>query len=160
MKSFGSLVEAAAFFTETVVAVDHAERHAIERGAKTIQKEAKRVIGTYDYGWPELAASTQSDRESKGYPADEPLLRDGTLRDSIQYTVISAKEAEIGSNDKIAVYQELGTSTIPARSFLAGAAAHEAETVAKEVGEVMVLAMIGEKVTADLSVGALPRLKP
>ena len=55
------------------------------------------------------------------------------MRDSIEHKVISDKEAEIGSNSDIAVIQELGTSTIPARSFLAGAAAHEAENVAKEM---------------------------
>jgi hypothetical protein len=37
------------------------------------------------------------------------------LRDSIEHTVKSDCEAEIGSNLDIAVYQELGTGTIPLR---------------------------------------------
>jgi hypothetical protein len=76
-------------------------------------------MGTYDYDWPQLAESTQRERERLGFAANEPLLRTGDLRESIEYTVLPREAAvEIGSNDKIAVYQELGTSRIPPRSFL------------------------------------------
>lgn len=114
-----------------------AQRTAIHVMAQMIQSEAKRVLGTYDYDWPQLAPSTQADRSAKGYPANKPLLRDGTLRDSIQYSVIDDHNAEVGSNLDIAVYQELGTATIPPRSFLAAAAAHKGADAAKVAGKIV-----------------------
>ena len=35
--------------------VQHAREKALEVGAQIIQKEARRVLGTYDYGWEQLA---------------------------------------------------------------------------------------------------------
>jgi hypothetical protein len=139
-----SIGDFAKFVTAEIVAkrLPAAQAVALEIGAKIIQAEAKRVIGTYDYGWPQLAESTQADREAEGFPANEPLLRTGEMRDSIEYTVhADVGEADIGSNSDIAVWQELGTSNIPPRPFLAGAAAHKGDEVAKLIGEVMVAAM-------------------
>lgn len=83
---------------------------------------ARTAIGTYAYGWPQLAASTQADRVRQGYAANEPLLRRGDLRGSIGHmAALSAEGAEglVYSTDVVAVYQELGTSRgIPPRSFL------------------------------------------
>jgi hypothetical protein len=50
------------------------------------------------------------------FPTPKPLLRTGEMRDSIEYVVA------VGSDLDVAVYQELGTSRIPPRSFLASAA--------------------------------------
>ena len=47
-----SILEFAALAGEMIVAVDHKKHESLEHGAKIIEKEAKRVIGTYDYGWP------------------------------------------------------------------------------------------------------------
>ena len=66
--------------------VEHAKEEALEIGAKAIQHEAKRVIGTYSFDWPQLAPSTQADREKQGYAANEPLFRTGQMRNSIEYT--------------------------------------------------------------------------
>lgn len=89
---------------------------------KAAEGVAKQAIGTYEFGWPQLAASTQADREAKGYPANEPLLREGELRASIEsQTELTPYGAEgvVGSASMIAVYQEMGTSRgIPPRSFL------------------------------------------
>jgi phage gpG-like protein len=115
---------------------------ALEEGAQVIEDEAKRVIGTYDYDWPQLAPSTQEERTKQGFPANEPLLRTGELRDSIEHTIVSDHEAQIGSNLDIAVYQELGTRTIPPRSFLAQAAAHKEEDVGEKVGRHMIKAIL------------------
>jgi hypothetical protein len=49
-----------------------AEREILKITAQTVENEAKRVIGTYDYDWPQLAASTQAQRVRKGFPANEP----------------------------------------------------------------------------------------
>jgi integrase len=82
----------------------------------TFAAEAKRVIGTYDYGWPSLAASTLAKKS-----ADTPLLETGALRDSIQWNS-SGNIGHVGSDLDKAVWQEFGTSRIPPRPFLAGAA--------------------------------------
>jgi Bacteriophage HK97-gp10, putative tail-component len=122
---------------ELVHDIDVAKKTAIHAMAQMIADEAKRVLGTYDYDWPQLATSTQADRVQAGFAANEPLLRTGELRDSIEYTVTSDHEAEVGSNLDIAVYQELGTATIPPRSFLAQAGAHQGEDAAKVAGKII-----------------------
>ena len=127
-----------------------AQRHAIRKAAGIIEKRAKEKIGEYQdaagdfVAWAELADSTKEDRARKGYPEDEPLLRDGTLRDSISTSVtVDGLEAAIGSALDIAVYQELGTNTIPPRSFLAGAAVEEGSAVRDAIGEIASMALIG-----------------
>jgi hypothetical protein len=80
--------------------------------ANRFQHEAKRVIGTYEYGWPALKLET------------------GEMRDSIEKTIISDEEAEVGSSNMKAVWQELGTSRgIPARSFLRAAAMKKSQQI-------------------------------
>jgi hypothetical protein len=86
-----------------------------------VATQAKEAIGGYSLGWPELAESTQADRVSKGYSADEPLLRTGALAGSIQHKAeltSAGAEGLVYSDDPITAYQELGTRHIPARSFL------------------------------------------
>lgn len=112
-----SLDEFALLLVGIPLELEAANHEALERCAKLIEKDAKDTLGTYDYGWPQLAPSTQKERESKGFPPNDPLLRTGAMRDSIQHSADS-KEARVGSNSDIAVYQELGTSKIPPRSFL------------------------------------------
>ena len=123
--SFGARLVAAAG-TLTV-----GEKRGLENAAVIVETEAKRVIGTYDYGWPALAESTLAKKS-----ADTPLLETGAMRDSIEH-VVQGRSANVGSNDDKAVWQELGTARIPARSFLGGAAAHKgkevADAIAKEV---------------------------
>lgn len=82
---------------------------------------AAHAIGTYEFGWPQLAPSTMDDRMANGYAPNEPLLRTGELRSSIQNMAVSTGVGAAGlvySGDKIALYQELGTNRIPPRSFL------------------------------------------
>ena len=128
-----------------------AEHHALEHAAKVVEKEAKDSIGHYQsqsgpfVAWAELADSTKADRARKGYAEDEPELRDGTLRDSIEHNV-GGRDAHIGSNNPIMVFQELGTAKMPPRSILGGAAARKEKEVVEIIGETMVAALIGEKV--------------
>ena len=96
----------------------------LETVGEAIEKEAKAEIGHYqrtDTGpfpeWTELAPSTKKDRVSKGFTENDPLLRTGELRDSIAHEVRGTSVA-IGSDLDIAVYQEMGTATIPPRPFL------------------------------------------
>lgn len=143
MREF-SLTGFATFCGELAI-VKEANRHALERGADIVETEAKRVIGTYDYDWSELAESTRAERVRLGFSENEPGLRTGAMRDSIG-TTIRADDlaADIGSNDDHLVYFELGTSKQPARPVLMGAAVHTEEKVADIVGRTMVAHLSGE----------------
>lgn len=113
-KALGAMAEA-----------DMLMHESMEKACEIVEKEAKRVIGTYDYGWPQLAESTQKDREAKGFSANDPLLRTGEMRDSIEHRVgleFGNVVGIVGTDNPIAKYQELGTAKIPPRSFLGGAA--------------------------------------
>jgi phage gpG-like protein len=119
---------------------EHRKHERMERAARIVADEAKALIGSTEVGaaapfaaWPELAQSTQDDREAHGYARNEMLLREGTLRDSIEIAV-GDNEAAIGSNDPVAVYQELGTKSIPPRSFLGQAAVRKEREVVDLLG--------------------------
>jgi HK97 gp10 family phage protein len=140
-----------------VLAVElvHAEHTALEEAALLIENEAKAAIGEYQQAagpfdaWAELADSTKADRLEQGYPENEPELRTGELRDSIEHTV-HGREADIGSDSEILEYQELGTSKMPARSILGGAAVRKEAEVVELIGEGVNAALIGGSVTNGL----------
>jgi len=130
------------------------EHEMLEKAAEIVENEAKRVIGTYDYGWPQLSESTQEQREALGYSPNEPLLRDGThIRDTIEHAVDDMEHASyVGSNSKIAVYQELGTSRIRPRSFLGGAARAKEHEIHEEISHSLHVGM-----AVALGIGALAK---
>jgi phage gpG-like protein len=74
---------------------------------------------------------------------DKPWVRTGALRDSIAVTA-SGLEAAIGSNDPAAAPQEMGTSRLPPRPFLAPAAAANGETIAKSIADAVAAALRGD----------------
>lgn len=128
-----TLDQGAAFFTGMSLAMDRTSKAAVTKSARIIRDEAKRVLGTYDYGWTPLAEAT-IDRKATG---DSPLLETGKLRRSIKYSVSGATGhwvAHVGSNDPKALWHELGTVHIPARSFLAGASVRKEHEVRKICG--------------------------
>jgi len=90
---------------------------------KEIEETAKEEIGVYQpaYGpfdaWAPLAESTKADRVRQGYSEDEPLLRSGELRDSIQSEVVGLA-AIVGTKSEIGLWQEVGTDRIPPRPFI------------------------------------------
>jgi Bacteriophage HK97-gp10, putative tail-component len=114
----------------------------VEEACKIIQKKAKAAIGKNDELWPQLAASTISDKAKHGFPTPKPLLRTGELRDSIEYTV-HGLEGEVGSNSPIAVFQELGTSRIPPRSFLVSSAIASEDKIHRMAAATTVAAFSG-----------------
>ena len=146
-----NLLEAAALFNGMGHAITQASHKGLEHAAKVVEAEAKREIGDYqpDKGpfvaWAELADCTKADRASKGFPDNEPLLRTGAMRDSIQHTHKLMHEVEVGSDSLIAVYQELGTHKIPARSFLGGAAFTKSHEVKAILGQSVVGTIMGKK---------------
>lgn len=146
MSDFTSFAGFASHLSALTLGVDHYEHESLTRAAMHVQDEAMNSVGHYQSqsgpfaAWAPLAASTQADRVRQGFPADEPELRTGQLRDSIQFTVLPPvvaqhREAEIGSDDPVMVYQELGTQFMPARSILGGAAARVENLILHEIGE-------------------------
>lgn len=147
-----------------LVAVEQHE--GLERAAVVVEKAAKGKLGEYQgaaapfVGWAELADSTKEERVDQGYPENEPELRSGILRDSIEHTA-GDTEADIGVPDKmvqhpyhpkpenigeIAEAQELGLAHLPPRSFLGAAGVEKADEVVEILGAAVVGALIGEAV--------------
>jgi hypothetical protein len=151
MKSFGSFAGMAAELAEAAFAVEELNHKMLEHAAKSIEKRAKEKIGEYQpetgqfVAWAELAESTKQDREQQGYSENEPGLRSGEMRDSIQHNS-SAIAAHVGSNDDKLVWFELGTENQPPRSVLGGAAHEKAPEIVKMIGEGTALFLEGEKV--------------
>lgn len=113
------LKEAVEQMTRVSLEVPRASNASLEHAAQVVEEEAKRVLGTYDYGWPRLKPSTVA-RKTTG---DSPLLETGEMRESITHWVnVETHTAYVGSNNPKAKWHELGTSRVPPRSFLRGAA--------------------------------------
>lgn len=138
MKTF-TPVGFAAFLGTLRLEMDHANHSALEKAAQIVEKEAKRVLGTYDYDWAPLKPATIARKEH----GDTPLLETGEMRDSIEH-VSDHREARIGSNNDKALWQELGTVKIPPRPFLAGALQHKADEVVDVIGREIVGVLVGE----------------
>lgn len=147
-KTFTSFAGFASHLGHLIAAEITAEHVALETASKHVQAKAKDKFGVYQPGagdfaaWRQLAESTQAERERLGYPPNEPLLREGDLRDSIERTV-HGSSAEVGSNDDVMVYQELGTKTILPRSVLGSTGFEQGPTVMRIIGEHVVLALGG-----------------
>ena len=126
--------------------VRRAEKHGLEQGAVMIEREAKDLIGTEYPGWPALADVTVERKAAKGQTgrvsSTDPLYATGGLRNSIGYQV-EGRTAIIGTPDEVGVYQELGTSRIPPRPFLAAAAVRKGEDAAKAIGKAVQHALAG-----------------
>ena len=144
MKFFTSLAAFAVEMTGIAAKIERGQHEALEEAAKLVEAEAKDVIGSYRYGWPQLAEATQASRAAAGHAPNDPLLVKGELRDSIGHKVVDHRNAYVGSNSEIAVYQELGTSKIPPRSFLMGAATHKEEEVRRIIGRKVVAKLTGD----------------
>jgi phage gpG-like protein len=109
----------------------------VEKACQIIQKKAKATIGHEHDAWPPLAPSTLAKKS-----ANTPLLETGAMRDSIEY-VVHGNEGAVGSNSEIAVFQELGTSRIPPRSFLVSSAIASEDKIHRMVGASAVAALSG-----------------
>ena len=139
MKEFAHFGEMVAHLAAMAAAQTLALHHGLEKCAIAIERTAKSEIGHYQgevppfAGWVELADSTKADRSAQGFSENDPLLRTGTLRDSLSHEV-SALEAVIGSDSDIMVYQELGTSRIPPRAVLGPAAIRNKDLIIRTLG--------------------------
>jgi phage gpG-like protein len=148
MPKLMSLIEAAAKFQALGRDMDRLGPAIVAHACQMVCTEAKRVIGTNDYGWPPLAPSTLAHKA-----ADTPLLETGQMRASIEWNSKGC-EGHVGSNSDKAVWHELGTSRIPPRSFLMQAAVHMEPKIHKMAGHAVMSVMGGSGLhglgTADL----------
>jgi phage gpG-like protein len=130
-----TLLSMAKHFTAISAAMPMAEHAALDHASKLILEECKAEIGTYQSaagpfaGWAPLKPSTIA-RKANG---DTPLLETGEMRDSYERS-IGIGEARVGSNNDKAVYHELGTRNIPARSVIGIAAVHKEKQIHKDTG--------------------------
>lgn len=110
--------------------------HAI---VKEIEETAKEEIGVYQpaYGpfeaWSPLAESTKADRVRLGYTEDNPLLRSGKLRDSIESEIVGLA-AIVGTKSEIGLWQEVGTDRIPPRPFIGTAYVRKIDPLTDLIG--------------------------
>jgi len=147
-------------------AVVRAAPTGLEAASALVEQEAKASIGHYQEAtgpfnaWVPLSGATLDgfvhadgfDIPGKielGYAApgeDNPLLRDGTLRDSYKHTV-QGLEAATGSEEENAVWQELGTPNalypIPPRSILGGATSRNKDEIVDMMLSPVVRALAG-----------------
>jgi len=104
-----------------------------------IEETAREDIGVYQpaYGpfeaWAPLAESTKADRVRQGYTEDEPLLRSGELRDSIESEVVGLA-AIVGTKSQIGFWQEVGTENIPPRPFIGPAYVRKIDPLMESIG--------------------------
>ena len=154
MRHFDNLLEMAVVFGEAVVAVPLELHEALEHIARKIEKDAKDEIGTYQPAvggfpaWPELADSTKLDRVAQGYTENDPELRSGQLRDDITHEV-EGLEAQIGTPESaqtanVMVFQEFGTSRMPARPILGPAGFKNISTIQKLAGAALMTGLVGK----------------
>ena len=143
-RSFGALARALQRAAERLPETYAA---SMEAGARAVQQDAKARIGHYQDGWPALAATTVAEKRRLGYADaenDNPLLRTGEMRDSIQAEA-SARGFVVGSADPVMGYQEIGTATIPPRPVLAPALHDTAPAIAKDLGLAIQKTLTGER---------------
>ncbi|CAH2606518.1 conserved protein of unknown function (plasmid) [Rhodovastum atsumiense] len=165
MKTFGSLGAFLAHLATLPAAVHEAQKEGLKAGAKVVEREAKEEIGRYQPAagpfpaWDRLSTATldgfnhpqaghiKGKRELGYAPPDNPLLREGHLRESISSGLENDHTAIVGSDDEVALWQEMGTPNalypIPPRSFLGRAAFVKGDEVAEAVGGRVVWALRG-----------------
>lgn len=153
-QSFSSLGSFSRHLAQLAVAEPLALRAGLEKAAAHVNLVAKGEIGHYQPetgpfpAWAPLADATEADKARKGYPLNSPLLREGDLQNSYTHEV-HGLEAIVGSTDPVAVYQELGTETIPPRPVLGPAVIRSHDYIVKVMGEAAVVGLLGGQIMAD-----------
>ena len=148
-----SILEFIAKLAEAEEKMQEAVRHGLTKAAEIVEAEAKESIGTYQDAagpfvpWAELADATKSDRVAQGFSENEHELRTGELRDGIGHSVEMAGSASgtavVGSASDVMVYQELGTSRMPPRSILGGAAVRKTDEVVDVLAKAVLHGLTG-----------------
>lgn len=92
MRTFFSIPEFNAYLSRQLARVDMGFEAAMTEIGMTLQSGARDRLGFYHPrvgpfpGWEPLAEATQTDREKRGFTADDPLFRSGELQRHITMT--------------------------------------------------------------------------
>lgn len=106
---------------------------------KDIEETAKEELGVYQPAvgpfdaWSPLEEATKTARMRSGYSADEPLLRSGELRSTIE-SEIAGLAAIIGTKSEIGLWQEVGTDRVPPRPFIGPAYVRKIDPLMESIG--------------------------
>jgi HK97 gp10 family phage protein len=156
MKQFNNIGDFLGHLATVAAHQNVALHRGLERCAQLMERTAKAEIGVYqseigDFpGWVELADATKAERVQQGYTENDPLLRSGSLRDSISHE-IEGDTAAVGSTSDVMVYQELGTERIPPRPVLGPAALRNKEKIQRILGHAVAEGLLygsGETLTS------------
>jgi len=139
--TFNSLAE---FFDALPGAIDRGLRKAADGIGLAIEQRAMEKLGTYQPGWPQLESSTQAERISLGFAPNDPLLRSGLLKDTIQGVVEPMNcgyRVVVGSDAPQARIQELGgvnsgrpgAKDLPPRPYLAPSVVEAEDAIQQSV---------------------------
>jgi len=148
IREFKSFSEFGLFLSAAMVEQVVDIHEGLEKAAKYIEEVAKGEFGEYQQSagefeaWQPLADSTMDDRLRKGFTPDDPLLRTGDVRDSIEHQV-EGLQAEIGSNSEKLMWLELGTEKMPPRSTLGIAAVRSEPKILSILGAYTAKALLG-----------------
>jgi len=124
--NFNSLAEIADHFAKSAATTGAALHVGLEKCAVIVEKTAVKRFGHYlrtkSAGpfprWAELSPITKGIRVRAGFPENEPLLRTGKLRGSIEHKT-EGFEAVVGSKDPVMLEHELGIpGRLPRRAVL------------------------------------------
>jgi hypothetical protein len=150
VKTFGSMGALAEHLVTRIPAIAASLERGLEQALVKIENTAKAEFGSYQPAvgpfpeWPELAEATKDDRVQQGFSENDPLLRSGAQRDSIEHER-QGLEGVVGSTDAKMVFSEFGTPTEPARPVLGPAAFLNREALQKLVGAAVVSGLVGSE---------------
>jgi len=158
MMEFATLADLAHHLTRDTVGGLVATRKGLEVATAILQKEAKAEFGHYQDTegpfpeWAELADSTKEDRLQQGFTENDPLLRRGDLRDSVERES-GDWEGTVGSTSEIMPFHEFGTAKMPPRPVMGPALYRKAEEIAELIGSFAVSGLVGYQPASTLLYG-------
>lgn len=149
-----SLLDMVTKLAAAEVAIHTNARRELDRVGAAIQSTAKAEFGHYQDGigefpaWEELAESTKEDRVRQGFTENDPLLRSGETRDSIERQTAEL-ETVVGSNSEILERHEFGTSKMPPRPVLGPALVRNHDLILEKLGGAVVRGLVGQDTIHD-----------
>ncbi len=106
---------------------------------------AAEYPGHYQPGWAPLAESTLRDKAAKGFAVPSPLKRTGQMAASFAKELVPTElTVVIGSPEKVALWQEMGTSRIPPRLVAALAVRNALPYAADVFGHIAIALLTGK----------------
>lgn len=142
-----SLKELDAMLSRSLATVVPRLEIGLDKVGMLAESIAAEIPGHDQPGWAPLAPSTLADKVKNNWPVPSPLKRTGDMAASYKKEVDPfGLEMIIGSPDKIALYQEMGTSRgIPPRPVCEAALKRSLPYAADVFGEIAISLLTGKK---------------